>query len=326
MPLRRLLPFLFCPLCAVNKGNSLLHDPFTLHCGHTVCSSHLESLSPTQRCPLPVCSSTPNSNTSRPNIPSSSTVVYLPAPPSLPAPQQAANTSTEAESGRVDITISKLIEVVSRHSPPLVAPDPGDFDLYDHVVHPQDASSDEESTGRRRRLPRAPEISSQSTAFDRSPANRFSADSRFLGYADSTRPSLPTGGGETPEGSGPPRKRPRRDSGALVTDLLIQSGTEIGSSDDSTPNRQQPNRPGPEHGQQEELQTRVDKELLTELSCEICFAIYYQPVTTPCQHVSSPFLHPGPIFFWCFYFYFFSRSGTNPRLYFSKRHSVEGAS
>lgn len=31
---------------------------------------------------------------------------------------------------------------------------------------------------------------------------------------------------------------------------------------------------------------RLEKELLTELSCEICFGLFWQPITTPCQHVS----------------------------------------
>jgi hypothetical protein len=31
---------------------------------------------------------------------------------------------------------------------------------------------------------------------------------------------------------------------------------------------------------------RFEKELLSELTCEICFLLFYQPVTTPCQHVS----------------------------------------
>jgi hypothetical protein len=29
-----------------------------------------------------------------------------------------------------------------------------------------------------------------------------------------------------------------------------------------------------------------EKEMLSELTCEICFMLLYQPVTTPCQHVS----------------------------------------
>jgi hypothetical protein len=32
---------------------------------------------------------------------------------------------------------------------------------------------------------------------------------------------------------------------------------------------------------------RFEKELLSELTCEICFTLMYQPVTTPCQHVSA---------------------------------------
>jgi hypothetical protein len=31
---------------------------------------------------------------------------------------------------------------------------------------------------------------------------------------------------------------------------------------------------------------QFEKELLAELSCEICLALYYQPITSPCQHVS----------------------------------------
>ncbi len=30
----------------------------------------------------------------------------------------------------------------------------------------------------------------------------------------------------------------------------------------------------------------IEKELLAELSCEICLTLFYQPITSPCQHVS----------------------------------------
>ena len=33
-----------------------------------------------------------------------------------------------------------------------------------------------------------------------------------------------------------------------------------------------------------------EKELVTELSCEICLSLLYEPVTTPCQHVSFALL------------------------------------
>jgi hypothetical protein len=95
----------------------------------------------------------------------------------------------------------------------------------------------------------------------------------------------------------PPKKRLRCDSRVLVTDQQTQSRViepvaEIGDSDYSNhPNvrRPQPNRPdaeSPRTGDDSRTTGDVNKELLTELSCEICFAIYYQPVTTPCQHVS----------------------------------------
>jgi hypothetical protein len=34
---------------------------------------------------------------------------------------------------------------------------------------------------------------------------------------------------------------------------------------------------------------RLEKEILSELTCEICFALFHQPVTTPCQHVRRLF-------------------------------------
>ena len=39
---------------------------------------------------------------------------------------------------------------------------------------------------------------------------------------------------------------------------------------------------------------KLQKELLSELTCEICFMLLYQPVTTPCQHVCPFFAY----FFW----------------------------
>jgi hypothetical protein len=29
----------------------------------------------------------------------------------------------------------------------------------------------------------------------------------------------------------------------------------------------------------------LEKELLSELTCQICYTLFYEPVTTPCQHV-----------------------------------------
>ena len=342
MPLRRLLPLLFCPLCAVDGGSAprpLLRNPFTLHCGHTVCLSHLKTPDPTQPCPLPVCSSTPNPNAARPNIPSSSRVIYLPAVPP-PAPVRRS-TSTSVDQ-RVDITISKLIEVVSRHSRPSPPPsNHGDSDLSegeDPQLHlPERApppttlpSSDEEtespivrdldrSSGLRRRRRPAPELVSQPTIPNQSESVLTSTSSVNVvsdnliddalhpssGHAGGPcTPPPRTAGGENSDGSDlsiqPPKKRPRRDTRSSVPDRETESQSiepeaETGNSDG--PSRTDVNRPQPSRldaeprqdpgeGGDENFQTRIEKELLTELNCEICFTIYYQPVTTPCQHVS----------------------------------------
>lgn len=332
MPLRRLLPFLSCPLCAVDGGSAphpLLRHPFTLHCGHTVCLSHLKTLDPAQRCPLPVCSSTPNPNTARPNIPSSSRVVYLAAVPP-PAPiRPTASTSSDQFDQRVDVTISKLIDVVSRHSkPPSPPADRGESDLSEEGDSlerlPQTAtlpSSDEESEvpilsrtlGHRRRRRPAPELTPHPTIPNRSESTLTPATSSTIVSTDSVHdilsssghagrscgPPPPTAGGESSDGSDPstepPKKRLRRDSrSGEVTDRVAQSRAiepeaETGNSENA--NRLRPNRLDAEprrdpEGDDDDPQTRIEKELLTELSCDICFTIYYQPVTTPCQHVS----------------------------------------
>lgn len=346
MPLRRLLPLLFCPLCAVDDGSTprpLLRHPFTLHCGHTVCLSHLETLDPAQRCPLPVCSSAPNPNTARPNIPTSSRVIYVPAgPPPAPA-QQSAPTSANQFDQRVDITISKLIDVVSRHSqPPPSPPNQGDSDLSDEDVHPELPpppptlpSSDDEtefpvaldlsrSSGHRRSRRPAPELASHPTTA--SSTTIVSADyvddvlPSSSGQAGQSRTSPPrTGGGGSSDGSDlgpePPKKRPRRDTRSFVTDQETQSCAiepEAETGNPENPNSPQPTRLDAESRQDpegggENLRARVEKELLTELNCEICFAIYYQPVTTPCQHVSRPLLFRT--FPCCFVIFLRVRSG-----------------
>jgi len=345
MPLRHLLPLLSCPLCTVDSDNlphPLLRDPFTLHCGHTVCSSHLQTLDPTQRCPLPVCSSTTNPNTAQPNIPSSSRVIYLPAAPPPPSARRSTPTSTDQFEQRVDITISKLIEVIYRHSPPPPS-NLGDPDLFDGNEHHDHSpgqfpsrttlpSSDEETEfyatrvldrasghrRRRRRRRQAPEMVSQSTAPNHSESTLTPAGPISVVPADSVEdalpsssghagrpcsPSPPTAGGESSDGGDlspePPKKRPRRDGRSLVTDRetesrAIEPEAETGNSDNS--NHPSANIPHLDRSDAEprqdpettggDLRTIIDKELLTELSCGICYTIYYQPVTTPCQHVS----------------------------------------
>ncbi|KAH0587535.1 hypothetical protein H2248_006317 [Termitomyces sp. 'cryptogamus'] len=39
---------------------------------------------------------------------------------------------------------------------------------------------------------------------------------------------------------------------------------------------------------------KFEKDLLAELTCEICFTLFYDPITTPCQHESIPSCHVFP--------------------------------
>ncbi|KAG8218457.1 hypothetical protein J3R82DRAFT_4086 [Butyriboletus roseoflavus] len=66
-------------------------------------------------------------------------------------------------------------------------------------------------------------------------------------------------------------------------DLPLRFPDPFGNSDDDSdpdlPSRHR-HRPSPIHD--------FGKALATELTCEICFMLLYQPVTTPCQHVRIP--------------------------------------
>ncbi|KAJ7904534.1 PUA-like domain-containing protein [Mycena olivaceomarginata] len=87
---------------------------------------------------------------------------------------------------------------------------------------------------------------------------------------DDSPPTTPTVRYRPDSDSGPsrPRKRQRMvhpesdDDDDLLSHLRAHAARE----------RQEPDEPN------------LDKELQTELSCEICFTLLYNPVTTPCQH------------------------------------------
>lgn len=42
---------------------------------------------------------------------------------------------------------------------------------------------------------------------------------------------------------------------------------------------------------QDDTILKFDKKLLEELTCHICYVLFYKPVTTPCQHVRPPLSH-----------------------------------
>lgn len=220
-----------CPVCAAP-----LAAPTTLHCGHSVCARHLRT--PSYACPVPACAPP---DTAPPNIPTSSTVTYFPAPPDAPAPP-----APEAPS-RVDVTVSKLIDLVARTAAAR-GPQPDDHDDDD------DGPDDEQ--------PPRPSASSSALLVRTRPRS------------DSATPERP-------------RKRPRRhpppesddDDHDLLSHLRRQSARQRSTRHD------QPLIPSHPPLTEEAIHARFEKDLLSELTCEICFTLFYQPVTTPCQHV-----------------------------------------
>ncbi|KAK7061735.1 PUA-like domain-containing protein [Favolaschia claudopus] len=92
---RQLRNSLHCPLCPT------LSEPTTLPCGHAVCADHF----PLSRCPWPQCA--PVAGPSRPRIPPTSRVHYLPPPPAPPHPQTL-------HTPRQDVTLNKVIALLDR--------------------------------------------------------------------------------------------------------------------------------------------------------------------------------------------------------------------
>lgn len=107
---------------------------------------------------------------------------------------------------------------------------------------------------------------------------------------------------DTHEQSDRPRKRPRRMSqdSCLLTHLQNQARhSRTVPANQPLPSSESLDTP---------ILQRFHKELLTELTCEICLILLYQPITTPCQHVR------------------FSSHLISPILIFEKRHFVQNAS
>ncbi|KZT24500.1 hypothetical protein NEOLEDRAFT_1134878 [Neolentinus lepideus HHB14362 ss-1] len=252
-----LKPLLFCQCC---DPPALFDAPTTLHCGHTVCSSHVRSDSPAASsplasssstplsvfpaCPLPSCSRSPDSqSTPAFSIPSSSRVVYRPAPSPTSLP---TNDVVKVQDPKVDIVVSKVIGVLTR----MDRLDKED-DTFVRTREEDECSDNEDSSG---------EMADRHPRPTRSPTPRAqdSANAR----RERSRSSSP------PSPSRPPRKRRRR-----LHDLDSQAEQRS-----NVPRLPSPSR---EIGS---LSARLEKELMAELTCEICYMLLYQPITTPCQH------------------------------------------
>ncbi|CDO76271.1 hypothetical protein BN946_scf184470.g29 [Trametes cinnabarina] len=241
-----LRPLLFCPLCS---PPALLRAPLTLHCGHTFCAAHFSSSSN-----APSTSKAPDSVPVLPSCPLPACSSASRAPPSF------------SHAPPLDVTVNKLLDVLALVSAQDRIPSPSFHDDSDDRTdseHEVDSDSDLEY------LP-LPPLSPDSP----SPLQHASSsvpDSSAL--EQTTRHSSPRvnpnprSRSRSHSSSSPrhhPRKRRRR---------LPRHASAASSQPHPQPHRSDHDR-----------EARIEKELLSELTCEICFGLLWQPITTPCQH------------------------------------------
>ena len=87
----------------------------------------------------------------------------------------------------------------------------------------------------------------------------------------------------------PPREFDDDPDGDLLTHLRAQSARQRSTRHDQP---LLPPNPTPAAPSRETILANFEKELLGELTCEICLTLLYEPVTTVCQHASLPQVAP----------------------------------
>lgn len=92
-----------------------------------------------------------------------------------------------------------------------------------------------------------------------------------------------------PSSSSPTVSPPTLLSDSLASNSLDHPSTPSPSSSRPRKRRRRHTSDSRHHsGPGDTLLAEFDKSLTTELMCEICFMLFYRPVTTPCQHVRIP--------------------------------------
>ena len=91
-------------------------------------------------------------------------------------------------------------------------------------------------------------------------------------------------GSESDADNGRPRKRRRHQSPDVDGDSDLLAHLQHQATRHRTIRRDEPLL-SPSGPTRDSILSHFQKELLAELTCEICFVLLYQPITTPCQHV-----------------------------------------
>ncbi|TBU32730.1 hypothetical protein BD311DRAFT_713585 [Dichomitus squalens] len=191
------------------------------------------------------------------NKPSTSKEVDI--PPALPhcplptcCPSSPRYPATFSRTPPIDVTTNKLLELVLRASRDDLQPDSPPPHFSDDYEDRTDSEREYDSDSDLEYLPLSP----QPPSFPGTPSTTRGTNQPRTGSSRSRSP---------PEAS--PRLHPRKRRRRLCRRAAGPSRSQA-----------QP------HRNDHDRHTQLEKELLSELTCEICFGLFWQPITTPCQH------------------------------------------
>lgn len=255
MPSHLLIPLLYCPLC---PPSSPLLAPVTLFCGHSVCAKHV-SIPPSQ----------PN-----PHHLSPTRLRLTPCPlegcnasPSNPVPLPNIPSSSRVTfypaAGPQPYRDSAAFETIPDTRTDIT------INKLASIIHRYDQHQQTQDT---ERLP----------TLDSSSGSDSLTDEEILDTQPTAGPSTTTPSEPSSEPSIPRQ---------ISSDASQQDSVRISARKRRRKQLQPPRR----LDAPAQSADHFEKELFSELTCEICFMLLYQPITSPCQHVRSSLIFSFPL-------------------------------
>lgn len=187
----------------------------------------------------------------------------------------APSVADRPRDGRIDVTVSKIIELVDHAQAWFDDAACGDR-VQPAPAYPLDEQTDDEAGDDDEAVRVGPEHDIEDMYLDPATAARMSAAAPTSSFASSNLPGTSTAD-RTPS----PDQRKRRS----------RSRSPDAPSRPRKRRRRLQHPPRTRHSPPELTErnptARFEKELLSELTCDICSQLFVQPVTAPCQHVST---------------------------------------
>lgn len=246
------LPLLRCPLC---PSSSTLTAPVTLFCGHTVCAKHVSVPLPVNH-PFSTSPSLPHPDLpARPLRLTPCPLNGCTASPSNPTPPPNIHSSSRVTVYFTDVGLQPDRDAAAFDTIPNTRTDITVNKLAT-VIH----RFDQQQAQSTQRLPASNSGSASDSQTDEEILDSQDPSHTQPYIAGEASSSIPRQASSDGTHQGPARKSARkRRRKQLLPPRRLDAPAQ--SAD------------------------QFEKELLTELTCEICFSLLYQPVTSPCQHV-----------------------------------------